>query len=177
MRSTFVKPRCTALSSSFDTQHFRQVSNAQRFRQALMCSTFVKCRCTYATHNALQHYHSYVRRACAAHSLCLASAACKTCNDGHILCSSFCLTNYGFSSAQKSVIYVNGSHLRKISVLYIKHTRSFWGRGRGFKKKRRVFVFSQISVITDGPLLAFTDDEEVPRKIWSLHQHQPPFQS
>ena len=132
-RSTFVRFQCAALSSSFDAQHFRQVLMHLR--------------------DPLQHYHSCVRRvsACPARNLCLANAACrlKTCNDDHILCSSFFLANYGFSSAQKaSCVY--GSHLRKISVLYIKHTCSFLGRG-GVQKKWRVFVFSQISVITDGP--------------------------
>ena len=68
MRSTFVKLRCTALSSSFDAQHFRQVS---------MHSTFVKFRCTYTTHKAIRHYHSCVRSTCRpARNLCLASAAC-----------------------------------------------------------------------------------------------------
>ena len=124
---------CAALSSSFDTQHFRKVSNfnAQRFHQASMRSTLIKFRCTYATHNALQHsyathnalqhYHSLVvsaALACPAHNLCLASAACKTCNYDHILCFYFCLTNYGFSSAPKKR-HVYGSHLRKISVLSI----------------------------------------------------------
>ena len=123
--------------------------NAQHFRQASMHSTFAKLRCTYATHNALQHYHSCVRSAsgCPARNLCLASAACKTCtcNDDHMLCSSFCLANYGFSPApQKRHIYVYRSHLRKISVLYIKHTCSFWGRwggGRGSKEMARFRFF------------------------------------
>ena len=75
MRSTFVKPRCTALSSSFDTHvrsifvRFRYAAlsssfDAQHFRQASMRSTFVKFRCTDATHNALQHYHSCVYHSC-----------------------------------------------------------------------------------------------------------------
>ena len=39
----------------------RLAHNAQHFRQASMRSTFVKFRCTYSTHNALQHYHSCIR--------------------------------------------------------------------------------------------------------------------
>ena len=97
---------CAALSSSFDAQHFRQTSTCStfiRFRCAALSSSFDvqhfrQVRCTYATRNALQHYHSCVPSACPARNLCLARAACKTCNDGHIFCSSFCLANYGFSS-------------------------------------------------------------------------------
>ena len=115
MRSTFVKPWCTALSSSFDAPT----------RPTMDSNTITVVSAARVP----------------ARNLCLASAACKTCNDGHILCSSFRLANYGFSSAQKSVIYVYGSHLRKISVLYVKHTSSFWGRGEGVQKEMTRFRF------------------------------------
>ena len=40
-------------------------------------------------------------------------------------------------------IYVYGSHRQKISVLYIKHTCSFWGGGEGFKRNEAFSFFSK----------------------------------
>ena len=49
--------KCAVLSSRLVAQHFCQ-SSMRRNVVRFIRSTFVKFRCTYATHNALQHYHS-----------------------------------------------------------------------------------------------------------------------
>ena len=106
---------CAALSSSLDAQHFHQVS---------MRSAFVKLRCaalsssftapSAPTRPTMHSSSNTVTVASAARArvldpvrnLCLASAACKTCNDDHILYSSFCLANYGFSSAPQKASHM-----------------------------------------------------------------------
>ena len=139
MRSAFVKLRCTALSSSFNAQHFCQVS---------MHSTFVKFQCTYMTRNELQHYRSCVRSACPACNLCLVSAACKTCNPGHILCSSFCLANYGFSSVRRRMFnFARSSERQKFSAgpstcIVQQHRESRWAyRGPKSATRARIILF------------------------------------
>ena len=118
MRSTFVKPRCTALSSTFDAQHFCQVSTR---------STFVKFRCTYATHNALQHYtyHSCVCSAC----FLYATFVLQVQHARRVILVISCALPF-------ALLTMASLHLQKISLLYIKHTCtcSFWGRGDGFKR-------------------------------------------
>ena len=87
-----------ALSSCFDAQRFRQVSMAQHFHQVSMRSTFVASLDAPTRPTMHSNTITVVSEARTARNLCLASAACKTCNDGHTWCSSFCLANYGISS-------------------------------------------------------------------------------
>ena len=51
--------------------------------------------------------------------------------------------------------YVYGYNLQKISVVYIKHTCSFWGRGEGVQRNDAFRFFRKYPVITDGPLLSW----------------------
>ena len=123
IRSTFLKLRRAALSSSFDAPT----------RPAMHSNTITVVSAS----------------ACPTRNLCLASAACKTCNPGHILCSYFCLANFGFSCApppppQKRhlcVIYKYGSHLRKnIGHVYKNIHVRFWGGGSKERTRFRFFA-------------------------------------
>ena len=146
MRSTFVKPPCTALSSSFDAHHFRQVY-AQHFRCAALkffcflvltasdtpwCSLHMTC--------ASGKFHIHV---CTMIILTLAV---------HVFCEHAIETNTDKSHCLECmhIICVRILSPENIGPVY-KHTCSFWGRGWIQKNWGVLVFFLQISVITDGP--------------------------
>ena len=134
MHSTFVKPRCTALSSSLDAQHFRQASIHLRDPQ-----------CTPTLSQSI--------------TLTLAV---------HVFCEHAIETNTDTSYCSECIHMC--MDLQKISVLYMKHTCSFLGRGGGSKEMMRFRFFANIVNLRTAPELSFSHITPVHRLV--IHQQQ-----